>query len=496
MALLARLVLLPIRLEEHGADVLGPRIIDELANGEVVRHVVKGFGLEEWTPERLAEFDDLVSSDPLARDPLPELAAGNDWVGWQTRRRILSEPGPGDDALRQSLADEILAGQGDNGSFDDQVVTTAFAILRARSVDVPSDDPRMCKAAQWLLDWPEPIDRPGMWMTNEEHLANWNAVKSGEAETDKGSYFHNIEDGWEHDLYRGEAQNQVIPTCCRNYPAMCGSRMLHPAGTVAAALGACGYADHPRHNDYCNTMLGIRHMYGYFCSCWGMVNYDTAMEDRGGAVPDFDAEKEQYDEAMVALPYGYGRDAEDILPLANRPDLADKRREHLSDTNGWVPYDWRDIGADGHHALVGTYWQNADCWAKTNRGLSTNAAWPGTIQEFFALFLMRLYQTPLGEWNQGFPAGILGLLSQVTRGSREAHGPEGTPTLRFAKSILLRTVPWLRHNQADDGLWHHEDMPYWGGGHLNIPPSPRLATYHIVASLRDFGLLDRLRPSD
>lgn len=489
------LLLMPIHIEEHGPDVLGPRIIDELSNAKVVRHVVKGFGLEEWTAERLREFEDLVCTEPLAHDPLPEIASGDDWVGWKTRGKITGQPAAGDDALRQSLEDRIFGGQEENGSWDDSVVTTAFCILRARSVSVPPGDPRLRRAAQWLLHWPEPVDRPGMWMTTTEYLREWNAIKGGEETTDKDAYFWDIEDGWEHDLYRGEEKNQVIPTCCRNYPAMCGSRMLHPAATVAAALGACGYDDHPRHNDYCNTMLGIEHMFGYFCSCWGMVNYERTMEDRGGAAPDFDAQREQYEIALKALPYGYGRDAEDLLALANRPNYPDTHRPDLSDTNGWVPYEWRDIGVQNHFALVGTYWQNADCWAKTNRALSTNAAWPGTIQEFFAPFLMRLYQTPLGEFDQGYPAGLFRLLSEATRQSRQQHGPDGTPTLRFAKSILLRSVPWLRANQEDDGLWHHDRLPYWGRGDLNRPPSARLATYHIVDVLREFGLLEALRPS-
>lgn len=489
-----RLTIVPISVEEHGPDVLGPRIIDEVRDGSIVRHVVKGLAQRELTPERLAELEELVSAEPLTTDAVRVLADGDDWPGWKTRGDMLGKPAPGDDALRQALEEGIFEGQGDSGSWGDSVVVTAYGILRALQVRVRHDDERLQRACRWLLDWPEPVDRPGMWMTTREHLAEWNGLKSGEVETDDDAYFRVEDHDWEHDLYRGQGPQEAVPTCCRNFPAMCYSRMLHPSGTVATALAACGYADHPRVNDYANTMLQIDHMFGYFCSCWGMVDFDLTMEDRCGAPPDFSAEAEQYETALKALPYGYGRDAEDLLMLAGNPNLPGVHRPDLADTNGWVPYDWKETGVDGHYAVVGGYWQNADCWAKTNRGLSGNAAWPGTIQEFFSLFQARLYQTCLGEWSQGYPSGIFGLIAEVTRGSRERHGIDGTPTLRFARAILLRTVPWLRHNQASDGLWHHEELPHWGRGDLNEAASPRLATYHIMAALNEFGLLDRLRP--
>jgi hypothetical protein len=63
--------------------------------------------------------------------------------------------------------------------------------------------------------------------------------------------------------------------------------------------------------------------------------------------------------------------------------------------------------------------------------------------------------------------------------------------------MVLKAIPWLREHQGDDGLWHEATLPYLehGRGDLNTPPSPRLATYHIASVLREFGLLERLRPT-
>ena len=69
-----------------------------------------------------------------------------------------------DEKLRRELMSEVFAEQIKNGSWNNSVVKTAYGILRALSVHVSSDDERIQKAAQWLLDWPEPVGRPGMWM--------------------------------------------------------------------------------------------------------------------------------------------------------------------------------------------------------------------------------------------------------------------------------------------------------------------------------------------
>ena len=63
-----------------------------------------------------------------------------------------------------------------------------------------------------------------------------------------------------------------------------------------------------------------------------------------------------------------------------------------------------------------------------------------------------------------------------------------------AKSLVIKTVPWLREHQCDDGLWHHERLARDRHGELAEPPEPRLATYHAIAAMHKFGLLDRLRP--
>jgi hypothetical protein len=337
-----------------------------------------------------------------------------------------------------------------------------------------------------------------MWLIDEGLLAEWNKGKAG-GEGGLEDSAAEAEVRWA----REDAQQRVVPICARHYGGLCDG-MMHTSGTVSEALCRCGYGDHRRVKDYAAAILQMGGYFGYFCSCWGILDYDHEVEDRGGQEPDLDHESgrpsrvadslpegaSEYDVAVESLPYGFGRDADDLMALAHDPNFPHVHRPWLADTNGWVPYASQDIGAEGCHAVIGSYWQNADCWAKSNRGLSGLPGWPGSIAAFLGLFQCHLYQNALGAWDQGYPAGLLRQIADMTRLARE--GAVDAPELRLARVMVLKTVPWLRHNQEDDGLWDHSKLPC----HLGYDEFPcisrRLGSYHIVSALDDFGVLDRL----
>ncbi len=494
------LQVLPIRVEEHEADILGPRVIDELQYPSdrteppvIVRHVVKGPAYEDWTAGRLRKLEALVCSQSFRHDPLASLADDDGWVGWKVRNKILCQSGADDGALRERFVREVFQRQGENGSWSDSPLRTAYGILHGLSVDVPPDVPRMRKAAEWLLNWPAPVGRPGMWMLSEKHLQEWNTGKNDEGGTGGGSFPLGTTDD-ETGYVREEAQQRVVPTCARHFSGLCDA-MLHVSATAADALCRCGYEDHPRVKAYANSMLQLAAMFGYFCACWGPLNFEREVDHLVKGEPDFNRKTEELDVALRSFPYGYGRDADDLRSLANFPQCPGTHRPDLADTNGWSPYQWKDIGLPNHFAVVGAYWQNADCWAKTNRVLTQFPGCRGSITEFFALFQCHLYQTSLGEWDQGFPAGIFRWIAEVTRRARAEETFEDSQLLRFAKLMVLRTIPWLREHQNEEGMWNHEGLGRHSGGRDYHSLGPRLATYHIVSALSEFGLLGKLRPS-
>ena len=494
-----RLEIMPVRVEEHGADILGPRIFDEVSSShgmhppEIVRHVVRGLGLEEWTERRVTELEDLICAEPFARDPVPPVTAMDDWVGWRSRREILLQPAFGDEALHRRLVKEVFCGQRDDGSWDGSVTKTACGVLHALAVEVRQDDPRVRSAAEWLLQRPEPAARPGLWVAGEELLKEWSSVFAGRTAADRLWVGRGI--AGEQGFVMQQEQQRIVPTCTRGFSGMCDG-MLHTSAIAADALCRCGYADHPRLKSYAHSMTQLAEMYGYFCSCWGIWDVDRKVEDLGSGEADFNRpeRREEYDIALGAIPYRYGRDAEDLLHLARCPQAAGFHRPDLADANGWSPYSWRDIGVENHYALVGAYWQNADCWARANRALTQYTGCVGSLTEFFALFQCHLYQTSLGEWDQGFPGGILRYITEVTRLARARNTADASPALRLAKLMVLRTIPWLREHQKEDGLWHHEDLPCWGDTGRYPAMSPRLGTYHILSALHAFDLLETVRP--
>jgi hypothetical protein len=492
------LELVPIRVVEHEPDLLGPRILDEFHPAEsltqgIVRHVVTGPQYEQWTTERLGELERLLCATPFRCDPLQETAAGDDWVGCKTRREVLGRPAAGDAALQASLVESVFADQQDGGSWGDGVLETAYGVLRALALGVPAEDARLQRAARWLLARPEPANRPGMWLLTDELVHLWDANVRGEQPCKERSFFPE-DPGEQNALVRGEACQRVLPTCARHFAGLC-DWILHPSATAVEALCRCGHGDHPRVRNYATAIQKVRGPFGYFCACWGINDLDTPIEDPGGAEPDLNQHPDEREIALRSIPYGYGRDPEDLKLLARHPCLPGVHRPDLADTNGWVPYRWKQIGAANHFAVVGSYWQNADCWAKTNRALSQLGAWPGSEAEFLALFQCHLYQTSLGAWDQGFPFALLRWIERVSRATRTRPGGGDAPAGRSARLLVLRTIPWLREHQEDSGLWDHQSLSRWRDGASRPPPGPRLVTYHIVSVLREFNLLDRLRPT-
>ena len=338
-----------------------------------------------------------------------------------------------------------------------------------------------------------PNPRPSLWVNPHDHLQKWNAGQRERGDVAQDSFPLGCpeEDGC---FVHAEAQQRVMPTCWRNFAGLC-DEMHRVSATVAHALCRAAYAERSRLVRHPNSALQLAAVYSPFCACWGVLDYDREVRRLKGGEPNFDRKANQLDVALRAIPYRYGRDPDDLRFLAKYPQCPGLHRPDLADTNGWWPYEWREVGLCDHYAVVGSYWQNADCWAKANRALTQFPGCRGSATEFLALFQCHLYQTSLGEWNQGYPAGILQWISDVTRLAGKECTIEESPLLRFAKLMVIRTVPWLRKHQDEGGLWDHATLERRGAGARFSPLSARLATYHIAATLNEFGLLDRLRPS-
>ena len=475
---------LPIVVKEYPADVLGPRFVDELLPDRVVRHAVPGPARDEWTVERLAELEGLLCGEPFRIDPVAALCEGDDWVGWMTRNRILACPASRDGSLRERLLGQILSRREEDGSWGG-VPATAFAVLNLLTLGVEPSDATVRQACEWLLALPEPPPRPGMWMLTHEYLGEWlSKRRPPEKRGLSPGEFHWVPpDGdvnffcWqfpdrEQDQFRGEEMQRVVPTCARHHPPACEPRLTHVSGVVAEALMRSGYADHPRIRRYVNTVFHLGGAWGYWCGCGSLGLHDADIP-ASEATPDLDVRRVSEDGKLDLSPWRWLGEAAECARLAVEPDVPEQG-------TGAEPFHWYRIPGEGNcFALVGSAWQNGDCWVKTNRALSHHPCRPESLAEHQAVYQASRLQTSLGEWDQGFPAGMLAFLSLYDQPA--------------ATALAIKSVPWMRHHQGDDGLWHHEDLPRTDWGRPAISPSPRLATYHIVTALVHSGVLDRLR---
>jgi hypothetical protein len=476
---------LPLTIEEHPPDILGPRFVDELRADRVVRHAIPGLSRDEWDAGRVGELERLLCSEPFRVDPIPAIVDGDDWVAWMTRNRVLAYPAPDDDVLRTRLAVKILGRQHLDGSWG-ALPATAFAILNLLALGIEPSQAHIRAGAEWLLSQPEPPPRPGMWMLNQGYLDEWVSKRKPQEQRqfapgefhwvppdDEINYYSWRFPDHEQDQFRGQEMQQVVPTCARHHPPACEPRMVHVSGVVAEALLRCGYADHPRLRRYVNTLFHLGGEWGYWCGCGALGLYDSGIP-ASEATPDLDARRVAEDGRRDLSPWRWVADVTESARLANKPNVPEQGT-HAE------PFVWFSIPGQEHlFALIGSGWQNGDCWVKTNRALSQHPGRPGSLTEHLAIYQASRYQTSLGEWSQGFPAGMLAFLSLYDHAT--------------AQMLAIKSVPWLQAHQADDGLWHHDTLPRSEWGKPAYPVQPRLATYHIVAALNRFGTLDRLRP--
>ena len=484
--------LLPVRVQEHSPDVLGPRFIDELHDNCVVRHAVPGLSVHDWTTGSVAQLHSLLCSEPLRADPLAALATGNDWVAWMTRNRILDKPVRGDKALRDRLISEVLEGHNEDGSWG-AVADTAYGILNLLALGVPARDKRVRRAADWLLDAPEPPPRPGMWMLAQELMDQWLSLRkpSGSAPTlgceiqfsgpGRRSFYSREKFPDEVKPFLSEAGQRMVPSV--NFGGVaCEPRMTHVSALAAEALMRSGRASHPRLRRYLNTIRRVGGVGGYWCGCGVMGFWDADLppcEDE----PDLNLRIGETETVYDHSPWLWFLDADDASGLANQPrqPFAGPKPEQLGIGTRLEPFVWRKLpGQDRAFALTGIAWQNAECSAKTNRALAAHPACPGSLTEQLALFHMSRYQTSLGDWPEANPHGMLAFLSLYDHPA--------------AKALAIKTVPWLRHNLKDDALWHHGEIARPTKSRASQPVDPRLLTFLIALALHRFGILPELAP--
>ena len=183
----------------------------------------------------------------------------------------------------------------------------------------------------------------------------------------------------EQDQFRGQPMQQVIPTCARHHPPACEPRMTHVSALAAEALIRCGFADHPRLRRYVNTVFHLGGEWGYWCGCGALGLYDADIP-ASKSEPDFDVRSTHHDGQRDLSVWRWVCGPAEAARLANEPDLP-ARGTHPE------PFCWYPAPrVEGAFPLVGSGWQNGDCWAKTNRALASHPSCRGSLTERLATY--------------------------------------------------------------------------------------------------------------
>ena len=89
---------------------------------------------------------------------------------WEARQ-LIGVVDADDDDLQEELIRERLDKQGDDGSWEGQIVLTAKSIRELGDLGVPPDADSIQKAVGWLLARPQSAWNPGMFFANDELVA-------------------------------------------------------------------------------------------------------------------------------------------------------------------------------------------------------------------------------------------------------------------------------------------------------------------------------------
>ena len=111
-------------------------------------------------------------------NPLTALKKARGMTGLLARREFFGNITKEDEAFISYYKKKLEGTQMDDGSWDQNTVTTAYNIIQLIELGTSSKDPIIKKAAAWLLSSPDPVGFPGLFMLSSSLTERFNAWKS------------------------------------------------------------------------------------------------------------------------------------------------------------------------------------------------------------------------------------------------------------------------------------------------------------------------------
>ena len=428
-------------LVEKTTEIPGLMIIDTFKPDIVKREYASSVDFEKISSAHLERLLSLMGR--FQTNPLAPFKTMKGRVGILARREFLGGPTKEERMAVRDYNRHLTEKQRDNGSWDDNNMTTAFNLMRLVEAGVTVKDPVVEKGVRWLLSTTEPLGFPGLFMLSEKHVCRFNAWKErqGGSKTVRSSARNTTPAE-----ARKYLQDRDVLSSLSHMP--CELRLTWTSGIVIEALLRCGLHEHPRVIRAINTLFTMSENGGW-CGC----GY-------------FDTRKKNY------IP-------ESVNPVDfNRFPAFKLNPQHISDLVVSVVCNDRgrmamNIG-ENQALMVRSYWSTGECGMVVRRALSFHPAFRRSNFEANTALICMLYQSGVGEWGSEYLSSMFGMLDKLAY-----------PLSAF---LVLRSVPLLIREQRSDGFWHENlkgNCP---------PPKPEESTFIILNTLKKFNYLDALLP--
>ena len=207
--------------EEHGKHA---RFIDIETDHGIVRKVETNPPLEQFIP-MLVERN---RSKKLRYDVFAFLKERQNLQAWQARVALGSTE-KSDKKLRQSLIEDRLHRQHQNGSWENHVPVTARNLSELADLGMTRKDSKIRKAINWLIDRPQSKYNPGIWFATDELIREQaQVIKRRKKHKGKGS----------RERFNQRKAQEVNLVCAGEPLAFnpCGPRISWPTALVIEAL--------------------------------------------------------------------------------------------------------------------------------------------------------------------------------------------------------------------------------------------------------------------
>ena len=428
-------------LVERTTEIPGLMIIDNYTPDVVVREYASSVDFEKISSAHLERL--LALMGRFHHNPLAPFKTVKGRIGILARKEFLDGPTKEDSITLHDYNRYLAEKQLDNGSWDDNNMTTAFNMMKLIEAGVTKKDPAVEKGVRWLLSTTEPLGFPGLFMLSEKHGCRFNAWK--ERQTGSKTVRSSARNTTPAEA-RKYLQDRDVFSSLSHMP--CELRLTWTTGIVLETLLRCGLHEHPRVIRAINTLFTMSEKGGW-CGC----GY-------------FDTRKKNYIPES-SNPIDFNRFPAFKL---NPQHISDHVASVVSNDRGRIAM---NIG-ENQALLVRSYSSTGECGMTVRRALSFHPAFRRSNFESNTALICMLYQSGVGEWGTEYLSSMFGMLDRL------AH-----PLAAF---LVLRSVPLLIREQRSDGFWHENgkgDCP---------PPRPEESTFIILRTLKKFNYLDALLP--